>query len=196
MKNLVIYENFGNLQITNSEKRLSAFDEACLEEGIEFDQSGLLSEDILDEFQEESDLNEKGKFGQFLKKAFKTVGPLIKNSALTFLKNSGLPMGGAIAGIIDKVTSGIGKIKELKGTKSKDFQEATKGNPELSQVSQVAQKTLDKLSADLKQRGTGSLFDPQNRESLGNLFAIYNATHTAKTETKKGASAPATSGKA
>lgn len=184
MKNLVIYENFGQYRENDESEGLSLFEQACIEEGVDFGDFNDLSED---EFEyDESELNE-GKFGDFLKKALKTVGPLVKQAGLTILKNSGLPMSGAIAGILDKVTAGIGKIKDLKGAKAKDFGTATKDNSELNQVQQVAKKTLDKLSTDLQQRGTEAMFDPKNRESVGNLLAIYNATHAAKNEIQKNA---------
>jgi hypothetical protein len=180
MENIIKYERFQGLNEGESHD-LNHFEAACLAEGIKSGDLNLLFEGEI--LIDSDDLNEKIKLGKILKK----VGGFVKDKALGFLKSTGLPIVGPIAGILDKVVKGVGSLKGLKGTKTNDFAVAAKQNPELGQVSNVAQETMERIMKDFKEKGAGALMSKNNQESVGNLFALFNAVGQAKTEISKGA---------
>lgn len=180
MNNIIRFEDFSDLHESQESQELNHFEQTCLEEGIQFMDFESINENYDDSDEYEYIYEEdaagapvKKKKGGFFKKIGKILGKVagsaIKNIAGPILKNLGIPGGGAIAGILDKVGAGLSKIKP-KGDQK--IGQAAKDVPELKQVSDVFKGTLDKVIKDVTAKGPEALFSKANRESVLNLAAI------------------------
>jgi len=193
MNNIVRYEDFSNqehLDESASSHELNHFEEACLNEGIDF-----MDWDDINEDEDLFEAEDKKK-GGLLKKIGLGLAKLasggLKNIAGPILKNLGLPMGGAIAGILDKVSKGLANIKPKEGQK---VSAAAVGSPELKQVSDVVKSTLDKVMKEVDAKGPQALFSKANRESVLNLAAVMKSMEAVNAEVAKVApTAPAKPG--
>lgn len=183
MNNIVRYEDFSHqehLDESASSHELNHFEEACLNEGIDFMDWNDINEDE-DLF--EAEAKQKGgllkKIGLGLAKL---AGGGLKNIAGPILKNMGIPMGGAIAGILDKVSKGLANLKPKEGQK---ISAAAVESPEMKQVTDVVKSTLEKVFNNVKTDGAKSLFQKSNRESILNLAAVMKSMEAVNTEIAK-----------
>lgn len=182
MNNIVRYEDFSHqshLDESQLSQELNHFEEACLNEGIDF--MGW------DEISESEDLFEaEGKKPGILAKIGAGLAKLaaggLKNIAGPILKNLGIPMGGAIAGILDKVSKGLANLKPKEGQK---ISAAAVESPEIKQVTDVVKTTLEKVFNNVKTDGAKSLFQKSNRESIMNLAAVMKSMEAVNTEIAK-----------
>ena len=183
MNNLIAYEKFPDSFSDENSQEINAFESACIEEGIEFMDWESLNEAEAALLEAEGEPKKKGGF---LRVLGKVAGGLSKIAG-PILSNLGIPMSGAIAGILSKVSKGLTQIKPKEGQK---LSVAAKEAPEMKQVSDVVKNTLDKVTKDLSARGPEALFSKGNRESILSLAALMQSVGQVNKEVKKETAAP------
>lgn len=210
--------NFGNFKLNESQtddfeidysldenegSGLSHFEEACLEEGIDFSDYNSLNEDfeILESELDQYAINE-GKFGQFLKKVGGKALNLIKNNIGKIAGLLGVSLAGPLgplAGLLGKgLTNMLSKLKPGAKLDKGGLQQAAAGSPEITQVSGTIGKTIEKLAAEMK-KDPSAFMKGKFLESLKGLTAISSAANksigsVAKEAAASGVAQPAKKG--
>lgn len=176
-------------------RELNFFEEACLENGVDFSDNDTISEEEFAEAYSELDqieyLNE-GKFGKWLKGIGNKALNLVKNNTDKIAGALGVSLSGSLGPLTGLLGKGItGVLSKLKGgeelTKG-SLRDAAAENPEISKVSNVVSQTITKLSDEMK-KDPSAFMSGKFLDSLKNLSVLSTTANQSVGQVIKDAAA-------
>ena len=199
MKKISTFDNFGAQKLPATEfetdytldesevVEMNAFEQACLEEGISIENSSSLNESIDAAIEDLDNIDEKLKLGKFLKNIGSKALGFVKNNLGKIAGTLGISLTGPLGPVVGILSKGLGgMLAKFKGEKidAKALRQAASTDPEISKVSGIYTKTLQKLLDDAKK--TPAAFMTGNSvESIKNLATISTAANQTVSQISK-----------